>query len=47
MVTGRADYHRDSPRYVKLCSPCSMELSELVDKWMLNDGNGVKNKFDK
>lgn len=45
VLTGRADYHRQSPRYVKLCSKCSMELSNLVDKWFI-DGGG-KNKFEK
>lgn len=45
VLTGRADYHRYSPRYVKLCSKCSMELSNLVDKWFI-DGGG-KSKFDR
>ena len=45
VLTGRADYHRQSPRYVKLCSKCSIELSNLVDKWFI-DGGG-KSKFDK
>ena len=45
VLTGRADYHRQSPRYIKLCSKCSMELSNLVDKWFI-DGDG-KSKFDR
>ena len=45
VLTGRADYHRQSPRYVKLCSKCSMELNNLVDKWFI-DGGG-KSKFDR
>ena len=45
VLTGRADYHRQSPRYIKLCSKCSMELSNLVDKWFI-DGGG-KSKFDR
>ena len=45
VLTGRADYHRQSPRYVKLCSKCSMELSNLVDNWFI-DGGG-KSKFNK
>ena len=45
VFTGRADYHRQSPRYIKLCSKCSMELSNLVDKWFI-DGGG-KSKFDR
>ena len=38
VLTGRADYHRQTPRYVKLCSDCSMELSDMVDKWLLDGG---------
>ena len=45
VLTGRADYHRQSPRYIKLCSKCSMELNNLVDKWFI-DGGG-KSKFDR
>ena len=45
VLTGRAEPHRPSPRYVKLCSKCSMELSNLVDKWFI-DGGG-KSKFDR
>ena len=45
VLTGRADYHRQSPRYIKLCSKCSMELSNLVDKWFI-DGGG-KSTFDR
>ena len=45
VLTGRADYHRESPRYIKLCSKCSMELSNLVDKWFI-DGGG-KSEFDR
>ena len=45
VLTGRADYHRQAPRYIKLCSKCSIELSNLVDKWFI-DGGG-KNKFEK
>lgn len=45
VLTGRADYHRQSPRYIKLCSKCSIELSNLVDNWFI-DGGG-KSKFDR
>lgn len=45
VLTGRADYHRQAPRYIKLCSKCSMELSNLVDKWFI-DGGG-ESKFDR
>ena len=35
-LTGRADYFRESTRYVKLCGKCSMELSKIVDKFLLS-----------
>ena len=35
-VTGRADYFRESTRYVKLCGKCSMELSKIVDNFLLS-----------
>lgn len=38
VFTGRADYHRQTPRYVRLCSNCSMELSDMVDKWLIDGG---------
>lgn len=38
VLTGRADYHRQTPRYVRLCSDCSMELSDMVDKWLIEGG---------
>ena len=44
VFTGRADYHRQTPRYVRLCSNCSMELSDMVDKWLI-DG-GCQKKFE-
>lgn len=45
VLTGRADYHRLTPRYAKLCSECSKELSDLVDEWLFNKGKGVKPKL--
>lgn len=36
MLTGRADYFRESTRYVKLCGKCSMELSRIVDNFLLS-----------
>ena len=36
MLTGRADYFRESTRYVKLCGKCSMELSKIVDNFLLS-----------
>lgn len=38
IITGRADYHRQTPRYVKLCDVCSMELNNMVDKWLIDGG---------
>lgn len=35
-LTGRADYFRESTRYVKLCGKCSMELSKIVDNFLLS-----------
>lgn len=42
-VTGKADYHRSTPRYVKLCGNCCNELSVVVEKWLLK--GGCKTKF--
>lgn len=38
ILTSRADYFREVPRFVNLCSKCSLELSSLVDKWLLDKG---------
>ena len=38
VLTSRADYFREVPRFVNLCSKCSLELSNLVDKWLLDKG---------
>ena len=35
-ITARPEYHRETPRYVNLCSKCSSELSKLVDDWLLS-----------
>lgn len=48
LLTGKADYHRESRRYVRLCNKCSTELSELVDKWLWDrrkGGNPELRKF--
>jgi hypothetical protein len=42
VYTGRADYHRQVPRYVKLCGECSAELSRMVDKWLIEGGCKTK-----
>lgn len=40
LLTGKADYHRESRRYVRLCGKCSCELSELVDRWLWDGRRG-------
>lgn len=40
LLTGKADYHRESRRYVRLCNKCSTELSELVDRWLWDSRKG-------
>lgn len=48
LLTGKADYHRESRRYVRLCNKCSTELSDLVDKWLWDrrrGGNPELRKF--
>lgn len=44
VITGMADYHRTSVRYVRLCDKCCRELSGIVDKWLsdLDSGGNVK-----
>ena len=48
VITGMADYHRTSVRYVRLCDKCCRELSGIVDKWLSdpeNGGNAGLNKW--
>lgn len=40
-LTGRADYFREAPLIVKLCGKCSIGLSAVVDKYLVNGGNGA------
>lgn len=40
LLTGKADYHRESRRYIRLCNKCSTELSELVDRWLWDSQKG-------
>lgn len=40
LLTGKADYHRESRRYIRLCNKCSCELSELVDRWLWDSRKG-------
>lgn len=42
VLTGKADYHRSTPRYVKICNDCANNLSKLVENWLLN--NGIEKK---
>lgn len=44
LLTGRADYWRSSSRYVHLCDSCSKELSNIVDKFLMEKGF-LKPKF--
>ena len=40
VITGMADYHRTSVRYVRLCDKCCRELSGIVDKWLSDPESG-------
>lgn len=33
-----AEYHRESPRWVNLCTKCALQLSETVDSWLRENG---------
>lgn len=46
ILTGVADYHRATPRYLKMCNTCCKELSQIVDKWLLEGpcGEEIKKK---
>lgn len=46
ILTGVADYHRATPRYLKMCNECCKELSQIVDKWLLEGpcGDEIKKK---
>lgn len=46
ILTGIADYHRATPRYLKMCNDCCKELSQIVDKWLLEGpcGEEIKKK---
>ena len=47
VITGMADYHRTSVRYVRLCDKCCRELSGIVDKWLSDPENGGNVKLNK
>ena len=45
-LTGMAPWHRSvSLDRVCLCGDCCKELNEMIDKWLFNNGSGVKKKF--
>lgn len=44
ILTGVADYHRATPRYLKMCNDCCKELSQIVDKWLLEGPCGTEIK---
>lgn len=46
LLTGMADFHRATPRYVKLCDKCCKQLNDIVDDWLLKGkcGNELKKK---
>lgn len=49
MLTGMADYYRESRRYVRLCDECCKELSKIVDEWLWMEekgGNVELRKFE-
>ena len=47
VITGMADYHRTSVRYVRLCDKCCRELSEMADKWLSDPESGGNVKLNK
>lgn len=45
-LTGMAPWHREvGLDRVCLCSDCGRELNAIIDKWLINDGKGVKTKY--
>ena len=47
VITGMADYHRTSVRYVRLCDKCCRELSGIVDKWLSDPDSGGNVRLNK
>ena len=43
MLTGKAEYWRNIPRRLSVCSECAKELSNLVEKFFLEKGILKKN----
>lgn len=46
MVTGMAEYWRDSRRYIKSCDDCCKELNKVIDNWVLGKNPNLC-KFNK
>lgn len=46
MVTGMAEYWRDSRRYIKSCDDCCKELNKVIDDWVLGKNPNLC-KFNK
>ena len=46
ILTGMAEYWRDSRRYIKSCGDCCKELNKVIDDWLL-DKNPNLCKFNK
>ena len=47
IVTGMADYYRESKRYVRLCDECCKELSKIVDEWLWMESKGGNEELRK
>lgn len=47
MLTGMADYYRESRRYVRLCDECCRELSKIVDEWLWMEDKGGNEELRK
>lgn len=45
VLTGKADYWRETPRRISICNDCSILLSKCIDKFMLMPGH-MKKKFE-
>lgn len=44
ILTGMADFHRSTPRYIKLCDDCCRELNKIVNDWLLSGSNNEELK---
>ena len=46
ILTGMAEYWRNSKRYIKSCEDCCKELNKVIDDWLLNKNPNLC-KFNK